>query len=68
MPPTAGTAAGRSGRKDKQHKSAPTTPDKRKQPGYWLGILYLVFVVVREVGWEVRRQNREKHEQEDKEE
>lgn len=33
-----------------------------------LGILYLVFVVVREVGWEVRRQNREKHEQEDKEE
>ena len=32
-----------------------------------LGILYLVFVVVREVGW-VRRQNREKHEQEDKEE
>lgn len=31
-----------------------------------LGILYLVFVVVREVGWEVRRQNREK--QEDKEE
>lgn len=31
-----------------------------------LGILYLVFVVVREVGWEVRRQNREKHEQEDK--
>lgn len=23
-----------------------------------LGILYLVFVVVREVGWEVRRQNR----------
>lgn len=32
-----------------------------------LGILYLVFVVVREVGWEVRRQNREKHEQEDKE-
>lgn len=25
-----------------------------------LGILYLVFVVVREVGWEVRRQNREK--------
>ncbi|UWF81334.1 MAG: hypothetical protein [Bacteriophage sp.] len=37
MPPTAGTAAGRSGRKDKQHKSAPATPDKRKQPGYWLG-------------------------------
>ena len=33
-----------------------------------LGILFLVFVVVREVGWEVRRQNREKHEQEDKEE
>ena len=33
-----------------------------------LGILYLVFVVVREVGWEVRRQNSEKHEQEDKEE
>lgn len=33
-----------------------------------LGILYLVFVVVREVGWEVRRQNREKHEQEGKEE
>lgn len=37
IPPTAGTAAGRSGRKDKQHKSAPATPDKRKQPGYWLG-------------------------------
>ena len=33
-----------------------------------LGILYLVFVVVREVGWEGRRQNREKPEQEDKEE
>lgn len=37
IPPTAGTAAGRSGRKDKQHKGAPATPDKRKQPGYWLG-------------------------------
>ena len=29
---------------------------------------FAVCVVVREVGWEVRRQNREKHEQEDKEE
>ena len=37
IPPTVGTAAGRSGRKDKQHKSAPAAPDKRKQPGYWLG-------------------------------
>jgi hypothetical protein len=31
------TEAGRNGRKDKQHKSAPAAPDKRKQPGYWLG-------------------------------
>jgi len=33
-----------------------------------LGILYLVFEVVREVGWAVRSQYREEHEQEDKEE
>lgn len=32
-----------------------------------LGILYLVFVVVREVGWEVRRQNREKQTQREQE-
>ena len=37
LPPTAGTAAGRSRREDKQHKSAPAAPDKRQQQGYWLG-------------------------------
>lgn len=37
LPPTAGTAAGRGRRKDEQYQNTPATPDKRKQPGYWLG-------------------------------
>jgi hypothetical protein len=32
-----------------------------------LGVLYLVFVVVREVGWIVKQENRRKYEQEGKE-
>lgn len=32
-----------------------------------LGVLYLVFVVVREVGWNVKQENRRKYEQEGKE-
>lgn len=28
-----------------------------------LGIAYLVYIIVREVGWEVKRQNREKKDQ-----
>lgn len=31
-----------------------------------LGVLYLVFVVVREVGWIVKQENRRKYEQEEK--
>ena len=32
-----------------------------------LGILYLVFVITREVGWLIKQENRKKYEQEDKE-
>lgn len=31
-----------------------------------LGVLYLVFVVAREVGWSVKRKKRKKYEQEEK--
>lgn len=33
-----------------------------------LGILFLVYVVVREAAWVVKHENRKKYEQEDKEE
>lgn len=33
-----------------------------------LGILYLVFVIAREVGWLIKQENRKNYEQEDKEE
>lgn len=35
--PPAGTTAGRGRRKDEQYQNTPVAPDKRKQPGYWLG-------------------------------